>query len=240
MTAGSWGIPWRKALAEGALIIASVYIAIVLEGISDHRERVQEARASLEQLAVELREDRADLAQIMAEQEQLNAAYGRVLDWLADPATMPGDSVQDALDVLGYSNRTMFPRRGAWTTMISAGQLAWVEDRALVAHLGTFYERINNRIEYNGRDYDFSLNQVMRETVPEVWDPVARRPARGAEGQVARLRSQLRFMRLTWNQFYLELLREYRLELESLIGQIDAYLDGDAPANRRLSAEGDA
>ncbi len=223
MTEGSWGIPWRKALAEGALIIASVYIAIVLQGISDDRERVQDALASLEQLEGDLEADRADLAEIMAEQEDLDGTYGKVLDWLAEPSRF-GDSIQVALDRIAYSNRTVFPRRGAWTTLISGGQLIWIDDRALVSHLGTFYERVNERLEYNGRDYDFSLNAIARETISAVWDPVAHRPMTGAEAGVPKLRNQLRFMHLFWNRFYLDLLRSYSAELDALLAEVRAYL----------------
>ncbi|HUG01602.1 MAG TPA: hypothetical protein VML95_07040 [Longimicrobiales bacterium] len=85
-----------RALGEAALITGSVYIAIVLEGISDDRGRVEDARASLARLAGELEEDRADLAEVLAEQEQLDRTYRKLLDGLADPVTLPGDSVQDA------------------------------------------------------------------------------------------------------------------------------------------------
>ncbi|HUG01604.1 MAG TPA: inorganic pyrophosphatase [Longimicrobiales bacterium] len=99
------------------------------------------------------------------------------------------------------------------------------------------YERTNERREYNGRDYDFSLNAVMRETVPTVWDAVGGRPGPDAEGGLRRLRSQLRFMHFAWNQFYLGLLRDYSAELDALLAEIDAYLEAGARNDRRLPDE---
>lgn len=217
------GLPWRRFLAEGLLIIASVYIAVVLEGISDDRGQVEDARAALAQLVGELEADRADLAEIVEEQSSLDQAYDDLVRWLATPYDMPFDSVEATLDRVAYSNRTMFPRRGAWTTMVAGGHLAWIDDGELVSRLATFYETISDRLEYNGEDYDFSLNEVFRETAPGAWDFFAHRPV-GEEADVRRLRSQLRYMSITWNQFYLDLLDEYEVQLATLIDQIHAYL----------------
>jgi len=61
-------LPWARVLAEGALIIVSVYLAIVLEGMSQDREAKQAAHIALAQMLDEMRADRSDVAEIRAEQ----------------------------------------------------------------------------------------------------------------------------------------------------------------------------
>lgn len=215
---GWWS--WKRALSEGALILGSVYAAIVLESWSADRARISEAEAALSQLRSELVADSADLTDILREQEELKVQYERVARWLAKPESMPSDSVHRALERLSLTNRTMFPRRGAWTSLLSSGLLTSVRDPDLVTRLGNFYEYINDRLEYNGRDYDYNLNEVTRVTLGASWDKLRRQPV----GDVTRLRNELRYIQIGWNGFYLDLLQEYRIELEGLIADIDRYL----------------
>jgi|GEM_PF-3247073 len=60
-------IPWARLLAEGALILISVYFAIVLEGMSQDREAEQAAHIALAQMLDEMREDRSDVDVIRAQ-----------------------------------------------------------------------------------------------------------------------------------------------------------------------------
>jgi hypothetical protein len=217
----------RRVLGEGALIVASVYLAIVLEGWSSQRAEAADARAGLQQVRSELLADRADLQEILQEQRELSALYQRLLAWLDAPASMPTDSVHRALVRLGATNRTMFPRRGAWTSMVSSGRLAAVGDDRLVARLGSFYGNITERLEYNGRDYDYNLNEVARVTVSEVWDRSSREPI----GDLRSLRNQLAYVDLAWTQFYLDLLAEYEAELLAVLEDLDRHLglEGSGP-----------
>jgi hypothetical protein len=40
------------------------------------------------------------------------------------------------------------------------------------------------------------------------------------------LREQLRYLRLSWNEYYVDLLEDYGGELEALIRDLEAYLAG--------------
>jgi hypothetical protein len=211
---------WRHILGEAALIVASVYLAIFLQGWSDDRERVQSARTGLIQVRSDLIADRADLAKILEEQREHSASYKRLLRWLATPDAMPNDSVDATLRRLSTSNRTMFPRRGAWTSLVSTGLLSSIGDERLVSRLGGFYETVNERLEYNGRDYDFNLNEVSRVTVAAAWDSGRRRPIEN----VTLLRNQLDYLQHGWTQWYLDLLGEYERELSGLLQDLNAYL----------------
>ena len=57
-------LPWAKLLAEGALIIVSVYFAIVLEGMSQDRQAKLSAHTALVQMLGEMREDSVDVNEI--------------------------------------------------------------------------------------------------------------------------------------------------------------------------------
>ncbi len=210
---------WQKRLAEGALIVGSVYLAIVLESLSDERGRAEDARAGLVQLQAELVADRSDLRSILVDQQELNIAQQNLQKWLASPATMPNESVHLALEIL-TSNSTMFPRRGAWTSLISGGQLTSVGNDALVTRLANLYENLYVRLEYNGRDYDYNLNEVNRVTVSAVWDQVNRQPF----GDMVKLRNELLFIEVGWTRFYLSLLEDYEIELDEVLSDLEAHL----------------
>lgn len=219
------GMPWKRLAAEAVVIVASVYLAIVLEGNAQDRERADEATAALAQLLDELQEDRADISEIRAEQENLAGHYRALLDWIAEPASMPGDSVQESLDHIVTSNRTMFPRSSAWTTMVASGQLTELDNPALVTRLGNLYENINDRLEYNGRYYDSDLSNFTFGDVASIWDTQTRRFLTRDTMTLAGFRNRLRIMYLAWNQYYLALLDEYEAEVEGLIAAVGEHLE---------------
>jgi len=131
-------LPWRTIFVQGLLIVVSVYLAIVLEGLSQDRRDARDARIALAQMLGEMRMDRADLAEIRTEQLEHDRQYQQLDRWLARPSAIPADSFTAALDFMGGSNRTLYPRRSAWTTMVAAGQLRELDDPELVARLGNF------------------------------------------------------------------------------------------------------
>ena len=220
MTRQRWS-SWRRVLGEALLIISSVYLAIVFEGWSQERSDHREALAGLAQLRADLVADRVDLQEILVEQRLLSALYDDLLRWLERPEVMPMDSVDAALGRLAVSNRTMFPRRGAWTSLVSSGQLPAIRNNELVTRLGGFYENVNDRLEYNGRDYDLNLNEVVRVTVSSAWDKKHRRP----RGDLVQLRNELEYIKIGWTDFYWALLSEYGDDLDALVAEIDVHLE---------------
>ena len=217
-------IPWGRLAAEGLLIVGSVYLAIGLEGKSQDRARGREATAALAQLLGELREDRADLDEVRAEQLGLESRYRALLEWFTDPTSMPGDSVQEYLDGISTGNRTMFPRSSAWTTMVASGQLTELDNPALVTRLGNLYENINDRLEYNGRYYDSDLSAFVLGYVTSIWDTQSKQLLTKDPEALASFRNRLRFMHLAWNLYYLDLLDQYQLEVDGLIASVDQHL----------------
>ena len=101
-------LPWARFLAEGVLIIVSVYFAIVLEGMSQDRAAKLSAHAALVQMLGDMKEDVAELEQVRAHQLALDKHYAALILWLENPESMPLDSVGDAMDAIFMDNRTFF------------------------------------------------------------------------------------------------------------------------------------
>jgi hypothetical protein len=57
-----------------------------------------------------------------------------------------------------------------------------------------------------------------------VWDTVRDRLLTRDARAISELRGQLRFLHTGWNLYYLDLLREYRTEIDALIADIGSYL----------------
>ncbi len=223
-------LPWARMLGEGSLIIVSVYLAIVLEGVSQDRESRSSAHLALVQMLAEMREDSADLKEIREEQLARSTQYVELDQWLANPETVPFDSAAETLDLIFFSNRTLYPRRAAWTTMLAAGQLAELDSPGLVSRLGNFYESLNARVVDNGDDYDESLNDLARNSVPKYWDGANGRLLTTDARELTAFRNQLRYLHLSWNIWYLDLLDIHGQALDSLILEIESYLEQQSVA----------
>jgi hypothetical protein len=215
--------PWKRLLGEAVVIVASVYLAIFLQERADDRERTEEALDALVQLRKERRSDRSDLSEVIVEQREIDRRFARVDLWLSEPGTTPADSLTTALDSLAYSNRTMFPRKSAWTTMVSSGQLRFLGDPGLVVRLANLYENVNPRLEYNGRFYDQKNMDLLGDGVPVIWDATRGTFLTNDPRGIAGLRNRLRYLHLAMNGWYLMYLAEYGEQLDARITEVDAY-----------------
>lgn len=215
---------WGRWAGEVVVIVASVFVAIYLEGLADDAERAADAHAVLAQVSAELASDLEAIPAIRQQQGELAEVYDALSDWMAGPRSLPTDSVQSALDYVGFNNRTLYPSSGAWRALTSAGQLVWVEDQALVARLANFYENRTTQLEYNGRDYDFNVNEVVRVTASRAWDFQRQEPHVNGGADLVELSGQLRYLGTSWNPYYISLLDQYAEEIEALLADINAYL----------------
>jgi len=218
-------LPWARMLSEGGLIIVSVYLAIVLEGVSQDRESRSSAHLALVQMLAEMRQDSADLHEIREDQLARSRQYLELDQWLANPELMPLETVAETLDLVFFTNRTLYPRRAAWTTMLAAGQLAELDSPDLVSQLGDFYESLNARVVDNGNDYDENVNDIGRNSAPNFWDGAGRRLLTTDVHQLTIFRNQLRYLHISWNTWYIDLLDKYQQALDSLILEIESYLE---------------
>ena len=215
-------VSWVKLLRDAAVVVGSVYLAIVLEGISETRDRRVDAEQALMRLHTELQQDRADLDVIMAAQADRQVRHQRIDRWLSRPEAIPADSMTEHLTALFSVNRTMFPRNSSWTTMVSSGQLTYLEDPALVARLANFYENLHERLEYNGVVYDRWVSDVARDAVTSVWNRVDGRPMAIDSEDIARFRGDLLGLLDLSIGFY-GLLEEWRRELDEVLEAVERH-----------------
>ena len=218
-------IPWKRTTVEAAAIVASILLAFAIDAWWEERESRSSAHLALIQMLAEMREDSADLHEIREDQLARSRQYLELDQWLASPELMPLETVAETLDLVFFTNRTLYPRRAAWTTMLAAGQLAELDSPDLVSRLGDFYESLNARVVDNGNDYDESVNDIGRNSAPKFWDGAGRRLLTTDVHQLTIFRNQLRYLHISWNIWYIELLDNYQQALDSLILEIESYLE---------------
>jgi len=216
-------VPWRRLFSEAALVIVSVYVAIVLEGMSGDRARKSDATDALAQLLEELREDRRDLTDVMAEQEEQSRRYADLRRWFAAPSMMPMDSVGETIDSVAYQNPTLFPRNSSWTTMVAGGKLSFLSDPTMVTRLADLYENANERIEVMGTRYDDSFLRLTEQSTWKLWDSERRRLLTDDQQTITIFRNELRSI-ASWNQYYREFLGEYGETVDALMDDVEEYL----------------
>ena len=216
----SAGGRWGRLLAEGLLIVASVYLAIFLEGLSQEADRRAEARVGLEQLVAELRLDLQDVDRVRGFQEERVHQYQEFLRLLQTPEGPTLDSIAAMANRIASGNWTLYPRKGGWTTLRDGGLLSHISDRGLAVRIADHYENRTARIEDNGALYDREWGPSVLYTLTEAdaWVEL------GRVDDVEKLRSRTRFFEETWTSYYAELIAEYGEQIEELVGEIDRHL----------------
>ena len=110
--------------------------------------------------------------------------------------------------------------------MVASGQLQLLDNAELVTKLGNIHENMYERLIENGSAYNVDLLTTMRESVPRIWDYSEYRFLTFDATEIARVRSEIRLVHYSWNQWYLELLTEvYGPMLDELIADLDTYLN---------------
>jgi hypothetical protein len=211
---------WGRLLAEGLLIVASVYLAIFLEGLSQEADRRAEARVGLEQLVAELRLDLSDIERIHEFQLATAERLHTVARLLEDPRGTRLDSIAALAREVNRANYTLYPRKGGWTTLRAGGLLAAVEDRDLVVRIADHYENLTVRVEYNGALYDTQYFETLGPHFTEStsW------PRLGRIEDPEILRSRVEIFAEAWTEYYAELLLTYGAQIDEIVVEIERYL----------------
>jgi hypothetical protein len=213
-----------RLAGEAVLIIVSVYVAIVLEGISSDRDQRASALESLRTVRAELQTD-LELARTYARQKrERGVLFAQLSGWLSSDSAIPADSFGLALEGVLTGNHTVFPRRASWATMLSQGQLEFLGDAPLVGRLADLYEHWSGRVTYNGAAYDEAIWIVTRTTVPSIWDRRAHRFLRSDRDARLELDGQLFHLEI-WNDSYGDLLDRWADTIESALEEVDRHLE---------------
>jgi hypothetical protein len=217
-----------RLLGEAGLIIVSVYVAIVLEGASSARSEQAAALESLRTVQAELEADLVEARAYATQKEDRSVLFAQLAGWLSSDVAIPVDSFDIALEGVLTGNFTIFPRRAAWSTMISAGQLASVGDPVLVNQLADLYEHWTGRVLYNGEAYDEAIWEVTRNTIPSLWDRREGRFLRSDLRARRELDGQLLHLEI-WNASYGRILTIWADEIENVLLGVDMHLqrEGD-------------
>lgn len=208
-----------RLVGEAVLIVVSVYVAIVLEGVSSDRDAQASALESLRTVQSELETDLSEARAYAAQKRARAVLFSDLSNWLRSDAAIPVDSFAVASEGILTGNYTVFPRRASWTTMVSQGQLGALREPALVSRLAELYEHWSERVTYNGQGYDEAIWIVTRETVPSIWDRRGRRFLRSDRTARLELDAQLVHLEI-WNESYGELLTLWAEEIEEVLAEV--------------------
>lgn len=207
---------------EAALIVVSVFVAIFLESMWQDHAEAMDARESLAQVRRSLTEDKAFLNQVEAEQKAADEMILLLIRWAADPESVPDEQVHDIF--MGYSMPiSIWPRRAAWDSMVSAGQLRLLSAPDLATKVGDYYEYHLRRVEYNSRQYDQLFVAVFEGDLPRLWNFEEGRLLDADPFALVHFRNRLVQLR-EWTTYYLDYVETNRRLLEILIDDIDQFL----------------
>ncbi|MEM6935054.1 MAG: DUF6090 family protein [Pseudomonadota bacterium] len=208
---------------EALLIVVSVFVAILLESQwQDHRE-AKEARESLAQVRLSLQEDKRFFDQVEAEQNRAAEQSRRLIQWFASPETIPTEEAHEVLETFTMPI-SIWPRRAAWNTMVNSGQLRLLNAPQLVTRIGDYYEHHLRRMEYNGQQYDAAFTAVAEGSLREIWNFEKRELLITDPVRLTQFRNQLLNVD-DWIVYYLEAAERNRSLAESLIEEIDTFLE---------------
>ena len=187
---------WQRIVGEAALIIASVFVAIVLEGMWQERVQAAEARAALGQLLEELREDRVEADRVIARQVEMDGEFDELRTWLAAPSTLPANEFNKNMDSIALDNSGLYGRQSAWSNMVASGHLPLLNDSVLIGQLADLYERRMTRLHANNENYDAINIALMQEAGAAIWDGDNRRLLTDDPLAISTFRGELRYTHL--------------------------------------------
>lgn len=169
------GITAAQLAFQLVVTVVGVYIAIYLQDASDQRARARAADRTLSAIAAELVADELTLDSIIDGQRRQSAAMLAMAAAIRSPNV--GDTaVHPILVVEQFSNRTFYPRAGAYDALLSTGQLEHIDDGRLRLLLAQIYEHDYDRLRRNGELSDLVWLEVLRRAQLDYWDFEMRRP----------------------------------------------------------------
>lgn len=175
------GITLSQLLFQLLVTIAGVYIAIHLQDAADQRGRARDANRMLRAVAAELRDDEVTLDTIIAAQRRQSVIMQEIAT--AVRASAVSDSaLHDLIAAERYSNRTFFPRAGAYSALVSTGQIEHIENPDIRIALAQIYEHDYDRLRTNGALGDQIWQEIFRRAQLEYWDYEMRRRIRDDPG----------------------------------------------------------
>lgn len=206
---------------EIVILVIGVFLGITFEGFASDWDRTRDARSSLRYLVADLERDEADMDRIIEAQRGQERDFAEIADWLARDDVVESPRVDSLLEKV-LTSLTVFPRRGAYSSMISSGQVGLLPPE-LANQIVNLYENVYTRLAANGEHFDYSLERDFFPAYAGVWDPVAQALLVRDPVDRLRFRNMLSLMR-SWSVYYVDLVRGSRAEVQALRSAIDVSL----------------
>ena len=158
----------KKAVAELAIIVLGVLIALQAEGWVEGRRDNERERVQLEALAADFEQNLERIDGVISRQQRTLHAIGGLFR-LADGTDPPPEA--DSLSTL-VARANIFQRfepiLGAYEGLVASGDLGLIESRELRAELASFASEAQNGFEDRAQAdlYHVDLNRVAARTIP--------------------------------------------------------------------------
>jgi hypothetical protein len=200
------------------IVIIGVYLGITFEAMVSDRDRTGQARATLTYLVADMKRDDADMTRVLAAQRNQLRDYAEISAWLGSP--QPDVSARiDSLLWKVTTNPTVYPRRGVYSSMIAAGQVALL-DEDLSSSIVNLYEHVYTRLAANGEHYDLTLESQYFPAYSRSWDPERDGLLTADPAERIRFRNLVRIME-EWSRYYADLLTQSQAELRATLAKIE-------------------
>ena len=172
-------IPWPRILAEGAVIIVSILLALAGDAWWDERRERAEEHEALVALAQDFDVAADRLGGVLATVDSIRVAAAVMLEWTGPRAdARNGDSLAVLLPIVSRLP-TFQPPLGSLEALLGSGDLRLIRNDSLRAALASFPSRLAgiHRTESYGAEQVFGeLRPFLNRSVP------MRRFARGGDG----------------------------------------------------------
>jgi hypothetical protein len=199
------------------IVVIGVYLGITLETRASERDQVRKARSTLRYLVADMRRDDADMSRVGEAQQDQARDYAEIAAWLG--SQQPPSARIDSLIWKVTTNPTVYPRRGVYSSMIAAGQVALL-DEELSSAIVNLYDNVYTRLAANGEHYDYSLEREYFPAYSAMWDPDRSSMVSPDRADRVRFRNTVRLME-EWSRYYTALLAESQAELRAVLLTID-------------------
>jgi hypothetical protein len=164
------GITVEQFAFQFVVVLLGVYLAIFFESKAEERALQADARATLVNVLQELRTDQADIEETLAEQADLGEASAALRDLLAIASPAEEPAIDSLLSGRLAFNPTVFPRRAAYSALLSSGRFAAITSDELTLSLADLYEHHYPRLENLGELYDENYLDEFYHLAQTHWD----------------------------------------------------------------------
>lgn len=154
----SQGITWEQLAFQFVIILLGVYLAIALERWAEERGREEDAREMLTRVVDELRLDEAEIELALARADTISGAFDTLFALMSEGTNRDGERIDSLLDGPLFYFPTVFPRRAAYSALVSGGYLTAISDQDLAVSLADLYENRYARLMANN---DFTDQNYM-------------------------------------------------------------------------------